>query len=52
MQNPLVIGIIVFGVILVGALVGWMIKECLPKHHQMRQAVNALQTELQAEVNE
>ena len=33
MQNPLVIGMIVFGVILVGALVGLMIKECLPKHH-------------------
>jgi hypothetical protein len=33
MQNPLVIGMIVFGVISVGALVGWMIKECLPKDH-------------------
>lgn len=33
MQNPLIIGLIVFGVILVGALVGWVIKERLPKHH-------------------
>lgn len=33
MQNPLIIGLIVFGVILVGAFVGWVIKERLPKHH-------------------
>jgi hypothetical protein len=33
MENPLVIGLIVFGVILVGAFVGWVIKERLPKHH-------------------
>jgi uncharacterized membrane protein len=28
MQNPLVIGMVVFGVILVGAFVGWAIKGC------------------------
>jgi hypothetical protein len=33
MQNPLIIGLIVFGVILVGAFAGWVIKERLPKHH-------------------
>jgi len=33
MENPLVIGLIVFAVILVGAFVGWAIKERLPKHH-------------------
>ncbi len=33
MQNPLIIGLIVFAVILVGAFVGWVIKERLPKHH-------------------
>jgi hypothetical protein len=33
MQNPLIIGVIVFGVIMVGAFVGWAIKGRLPKHH-------------------
>jgi uncharacterized membrane protein YqgA involved in biofilm formation len=33
MQNPLIIGLTVFGVILAGAFVGWLIKERLPKHH-------------------
>jgi CDP-diglyceride synthetase len=33
MQNPLIIGLIVFGVILAGAFGGWVIKERLPKHH-------------------
>ncbi len=33
MQNPLIIGLIVFGVILIGAFVGWVVKERLPKHH-------------------
>jgi hypothetical protein len=33
MQNPLIIGLIVFGVILAGTFVGWVIKERLPKHH-------------------
>jgi len=33
MQNPLIIGLIVFGVILVGAFAGWVIKDRLPKHH-------------------
>jgi uncharacterized membrane protein len=32
MQNPLIIGLIVFGVILVGAFAGCVIKERLPKH--------------------
>jgi hypothetical protein len=31
MQNPLSIGLIVFGVILAGAFGGWAIKERLPK---------------------
>src|SRR5437762_10478382 len=33
MQNPLIIGLIVFGVISAGAFVGLVIKERLPKHH-------------------
>jgi hypothetical protein len=33
MKNPLIIGLIVFGVILLGVFVGWVIKERLPKHH-------------------
>src|SRR5438552_3597188 len=33
MQNPLIIGLIVFGAILVGAFAGFVIKEWLPKHH-------------------
>jgi len=33
MQNPLIIGLIVFGVILAGAFVGLVIKERLPEHH-------------------
>ena len=33
MQNPLFIGLIVFGVISAGAFVGLVIKERLPKHH-------------------
>jgi hypothetical protein len=32
MQNPAIIGIIVFAVILCGVLVGCVIRECLPKH--------------------
>ena len=32
MQNPLIIGIIVFAVILTGVLVGCVIRQCLPKH--------------------
>jgi hypothetical protein len=33
MHNPLIIGLIVFAVILTGALVGYALRECLPKHH-------------------
>jgi uncharacterized membrane protein YraQ (UPF0718 family) len=32
MQNPVIISVIVFAVILLGALVGCAIRECLPKH--------------------
>jgi hypothetical protein len=32
MQNPLIIGLIVFAVILTGALVGYALRQCLPKH--------------------
>ena len=65
MQNPLIIGAIVFGVIFLGAFVGWVIKQRLPKHHEqgfggmvhisrqpMRQALNTLQTEREAELYE
>ncbi len=33
MHNPLIIGLIVFAVILTGALVGYALRQCLPKHH-------------------
>jgi hypothetical protein len=33
MQNPLNIGLTVFGVISVGAFVGWVVKQHSPKHH-------------------
>src|SRR5690349_7979732 len=33
MQNPLIIGLIVFVVILAGAFVGYALRQCLPKHH-------------------
>jgi predicted membrane channel-forming protein YqfA (hemolysin III family) len=33
MYNPLIIGLIVFAVILTGALVGYVLRQCLPKHH-------------------
>jgi len=33
MQNPAIIGVIVFAVILTGALVGYALRQCLPKHH-------------------
>jgi uncharacterized membrane protein YqgA involved in biofilm formation len=32
MQNPLIIGLIVFAVILTGALVGYALRQCLPEH--------------------
>jgi uncharacterized membrane protein YraQ (UPF0718 family) len=32
MQNPLIIGLIVFAVILIGAFVGGVMRQCLPKH--------------------
>src|SRR5262249_59256889 len=33
MQNPLIIGLIVFAVILAGAFAGWVLRRRLPKHH-------------------
>ena len=33
MYNPLIIGLIVFTLILTGALVGYVLRQCLPKHH-------------------
>jgi len=33
MQNPLIIGLIVFVVILAGSFVGYALRQCLPKHH-------------------
>jgi hypothetical protein len=32
MQNPLIIGLIVFAIILIGAFVGDVMRQCLPKH--------------------
>jgi hypothetical protein len=42
MQNPLCIGLIVFGVILAGAFGGWVIKERLPKHHLSDETKNTV----------
>ena len=33
MQNPLIIGCIVFLILLVGALAGWTVRQCLPAQH-------------------
>lgn len=33
MQNPLIIGCIVFLILLVGAFVGWKVRQCLPAQH-------------------
>jgi len=33
MYTPLIIGLIVFTLILTGALVGYVLRQCLPKHH-------------------
>src|SRR5215469_3477607 len=42
MQNPLIIGVIVFGVILAGVLVGCVIRERLPKHHLSDETKNTV----------
>jgi hypothetical protein len=33
MENPLLIGFVVFAVILAGAFAGWTARQCLPAHH-------------------
>jgi hypothetical protein len=33
MQNPLIIGCIVFPILLVGAFAGWTVRQTLPAHH-------------------
>ena len=33
MQNPLIIGCIVFLILLVGAFAGWTVRQCLPAQH-------------------
>src|SRR5215469_18450756 len=42
MYNPLIIGVIVFGVILAGVLVGCVIRERLPKHHLSDETKNTV----------
>jgi hypothetical protein len=32
-QNPLIIGLIVFALILAGAFAGWVMRQHLPEHH-------------------
>ena len=42
MPNPLIVGLIVFAVVLAGALVGWTTKQRLPKHHLTEETKNVV----------